>query len=155
MKTKNLILLFGLFLLSTENVKSQTIIGGEIDNFQSDSIKIVLEINSIIGESETILVPVINGKFKQQINIRKPTFVYTKEGSNYVHGLIEPGDHITILYDANNPVKSLKFTGKGSNKFAFSPHFYNLKISINLRSKPHLQDKRNILLTICLSLLTV
>lgn len=110
-----------------------TTISGEIENLKSDSIEIILQINNITRQSEVLVVPVNNGKFTDTLQIVKPVYFYTKEDTNYVSGLIEPGDRITISYDASNSRSTLEFKGKGSEKTSFLNSFVSgLKLDKSL-----------------------
>jgi peroxiredoxin len=100
-----------------------TTISGEIDNLKNDTIKIFLQINDITRQSEVHTIPVKNGKFTDTLQINKPVYFYTKQDTNYVNGLLQPGDRITILYDASIGKPSSRFKGTGSEKTSFINFF--------------------------------
>ena len=112
-----------------------SIISGKIINPISDTLKCVLKINSITLETRTITIIAKNGEFKEALPIAKPTFFYVKDGQNYIHGLIEPGDNILIQYNAADFRNSLSFSGKGREKCVFLNSFYSDRISF--------MDKKN------------
>jgi cytochrome oxidase Cu insertion factor (SCO1/SenC/PrrC family) len=112
-----------------------TTISGEIDNLRNDTIKIILQINSITRQSEVHTIPVKKGQFTDTLQITKPTYFYTHDGSNYVNGLIEPSDRITILYNADSANTTLKFKGTGSEKMSFINSLVRLKLYNRLKEQ--------------------
>lgn len=127
--------LSALFFISMAYGQTRTIISGQISNLKTDTIKILLQINSITRQTETFFVPVVNGRFEKEIQISKPTYLYATDGLNYINGLAEPGDRTNITYDAGNVVTSLKFQGKGSEKFTFLNTFIQYRLSKKLRER--------------------
>lgn len=97
-------------------------------NLNADTLKLVLLKNPIARQSETYSIPLVNKKFSIGLQLSRPTYFYTTDGSNYISGLLEPGDSVVILYDAENITSSLKITGKGSAKIAFANSLSQLKL---------------------------
>lgn len=112
-----------------------TTISGEIHNLNNDTIKIILQINSITRQSEVHKISVSKGRFTDILQITKPTYFYTNDGSNYVSGLIEPGDSITILYNADSINTTLKFKGTGWEKMSFINYLVRLKLFNHLKEQ--------------------
>ena len=128
-----------LLLISLSKItqgQSEAIISGELAN-STDSLKCVLQTDPITYESQTIFILPGNGKFKQEIHVEKPCFLYIKDGSNYIHGLIEPGDNVAIKYNTADLENSLSFEGKGKEKFFFLASFFRE----NIFQKPVFKEK--------------
>lgn len=141
MKKQTFIFLLALFFISNGYGQTHTIISGQISNLKKDSIKILLQINSVTRQTETFFIPVVNGRFEKEIQISKPTYLYVSDGLNYINGIVELGDRTNITYDADNVVPSLKFQGKGSEKFTFLNKFIQYKLSQKLGERVLLAKK--------------
>ena len=124
---KFLILLLSIVCVSIAQGQIATI-SGQIENFKDDTIKLVLQLNNITRRSEIHAIPVNNGRFSDAMQLTKPTYFYLTDGSNYINGLIEPGDRVAILYDAANIKTSLKAKGNGSEKTDFVNSLLQLKL---------------------------
>ncbi len=116
-----------------------TTISGEIGNLKNDTIKIILLIDDITRQSEVHNIPVNGGRFTDTLQITKPTYFYTNDGSNYVGGLIEPGDRITFRYHADSANATLRFKGTGIEKISFmtsfAGYFSGLELSDRLKEQ--------------------
>lgn len=52
-----------------------------------------------------------------------------------INGLLEPGDKTTITYDFDDAKNSLKFYGKGSEKFSFLNRFIQFGLYKQLKER--------------------
>lgn len=104
-------------------------------NLKNDTIKIILQTDNITRRSEVHRVPVYKGRFADTLQITTPTYFYTDDGANYVNGLIEPGDKITIVYNADSANTTLKFKGTGAEKMLFINALIKLKLYTRLKGQ--------------------
>lgn len=100
-----------------------TTISGEIDNLKKDTIQIILFIDNITRKKEVYNIPVNDGRFTGTLQITRPTYFYANDGSNYVGGLIDPGDRIAFRYHADSANTTLQFKGTGAEKMSFINSF--------------------------------
>jgi len=82
-------------------------------------VKAVLILNGITNVSERFILTPVNGSFQMKVSLTGPTYMYLTDGENYIYGMIEPNDDIKIKYDAINIATSMRFEGKGCEKFIF------------------------------------
>lgn len=127
MKRNLLFLLFTVASIPTLHGQT-TIISGQIGNLTNDTIKIIFQIDNITRQRKVHALPVKDGKFADTFQITKPVYFYTNEGSNYVNGLIEPGDRLTILYNADSINTTLKVMGNTNEEMLF----INSLVTLNL-----------------------
>ncbi len=127
MKQHLFFLLIAILYITTICAQT-TVLSVQINYYKSDTIKFVLQRNVIARQFETHLISVTDGKFSDTFHLTQPTYFYTNDGSNYVSGLLEPNDNITISYDAENMKASLKVRGKGSEKTSFVNSLVQLKL---------------------------
>ena len=113
--------------------QKSTVLRGHFVNYIKDTIKCVLLLNSVTGQTQTIKIPVINGVFNQPLVLGKSTYLYITDGENYINGLIEPGDNILIKFDTTNDEHPLSFEGKGKEKFQFINFLHQAKIYNKLK----------------------
>lgn len=78
-------------------------------------------------KSETLRVPVTDGRFEFKFKIDKPTQLSIIDGGNYFNGLIDPGDKVTLKFDTLKHQHALSFEGKGKEKFQFLNSFIKEK----------------------------
>src|SRR4026208_844431 len=135
MKKQTTIVLLSFFLAYTGNGQTNASLSARILNFKKDSLKLVLNLNPITGLSKTIYVPLVNEKFETEIQISSPTYLYVTDGTNYINGLLEPGDKTNITYDFGDAKNSLKFDGKGSEKFSFLNSFIQFGLYKRLQER--------------------
>lgn len=135
MKKQIAIFLSGFFLAYIGYGQTSATISGRIVNFKKDTLKLVLQLNPITRISKTIFVPLLNEKFETAIQISTPTYLYVTDGVNYINGLIEPGDKTNITYDFGDIKNSLKFHGKGSEKFSFLNSFIQFGLYKRLKER--------------------
>ncbi len=109
-----------------------TTISGEIDNLKNDTIEVILPIDQITRQYKIHKIAVNDGRFTHTLPITKPTYFYTNDGSNYVGGLIDPGDRIAFRYHADSAKTTLQFTGTGIEKMSFITSLSGLELSDRL-----------------------
>lgn len=114
---KTFVLLIALGASLNVGAQDSIIVYGTIRNGTRDTVKIVLHENYVLRQQRTFYLPVKNGGFRIGIPLHQPSYFYLNEGSNYVNGMVAPGDEIGISYDANDLKSSLKITGKAKEKF--------------------------------------
>lgn len=126
-------LLFGLafFLIDLTASGQSAVFVASIANPSRDTVNVVVEDNDVIWKSDSYHLPIQNKRYQVRIPVSKPSFFYLKEGSHYVHGLIEPGDSIFIQYDGTKKNETLSFAG--SKKEANT--LYNQFIQFGLRDQ--------------------
>jgi len=106
------------FVFLNASYGQKTVISGSIKNVPDrHSIKCSIITSSVLEDISAVTIPVIEGKFHHQLDIRKTTFLSLGEEKNYYAGFIQPGDSIVISYDAANFINTLSFSGKGNEKF--------------------------------------
>ena len=135
MKKQTTIILLIFFLAYSGYGQTTTSLSARILNFKKDTLKLVLQLNPITRLSKTIYVPLVNKKFETQFEISSPTYLYVTDGTNYINGLLEPGDKTTITYDFADAKTSLKFDGKGSEKFSFINSFIQFGLYKQLKER--------------------
>ena len=132
---KKVLLFLFLGFISFGYGQKHTTLSGQIKNLRKDTIEIVLQINDIVRQSKSIFVPITNGKFKEEIYITNPTYLYIKDGVNYINGLLEPGDSTSVIYDVNEISQSLRFEGKGKEKFSLINSFTQFKLNKKIQDQ--------------------
>jgi peroxiredoxin len=100
---------------------------GEIKNLSKDTITLVLLHDQVTGNMEPFRIAVVNGQFKTNLYVPKAVYFAVSDDRNYTHGLLQPGDDITIRYDFEDKNGTLQITGKGSEKSTFYQRFTTLK----------------------------
>lgn len=105
-----------------------TILSGHLVNFNKDSIKCMLLSSDKMGKTQEIAILVVDGLFKQRLQINNPTYLSLTDGENYINGLIDPGDSVFLKFDISNSENPLMFSGKGKQKFEFLNSFLQAKI---------------------------
>lgn len=135
MKKQISFLLLSVLFCSLSFGQKSTFVRGHLINYTRDTIKCVLLLNSVTGQTQTIKIPVINGLFNQPLEVTKPTYLYITDGENYINGLIESGDNIILTFDATNNENPLSFEGKGKEKFQFLNYFLQAKIYNKLKEQ--------------------
>ena len=103
---------------------------GEIKNLTKDTITLVLLHDQVTGNIQPLRVAVVNGQFKTNIYIPKAVYFAVSDDKNFTHGLLQPGDDITIRYDFEDKTGTLQISGKGSEKSIFYQRFAILKKEI-------------------------
>jgi cytochrome oxidase Cu insertion factor (SCO1/SenC/PrrC family) len=135
MKKQTTIVLLSFFLAYTGNGQINASLSARILNFKKDTLKLVLQLNPITRLTKTIYVPLVNEKFETQVEISSPAYLYVTDGTNYINGLLEPGDKTNITYDFGDAKNSLKFDGKGSEKFSFLNSFIQFALYKRLQER--------------------
>ena len=124
-----------MFTILAANSQQSATVTGAIVGLNNDSLKIVTVIDDITNNRESHNLIAKEGNFQYTLMPDRPTSIYLKQGDNYIYGLIEQGDNITIEYNATEPVGSFNFKGKGSEKFTFINSFIQAKLYNTLRAK--------------------
>jgi len=127
---KKLSFWFVLFMTLSVFAYGQSVaaVSGLIRGLQNDTLKFTLVANNITNNRETYNILVKDGRFLHNFETNRPTSVYIKQGNNFIYGLLEQGDDIKIEYSANDPQVTLKFRGKGSEKFTYINSFVQAKL---------------------------
>lgn len=102
-------------------------IRGEIAHLSKDTISVVLLHDQLTGNIQTLRVAVVNGQFKTNIYVPRAVYFALSDDKNFTHGLVEPGDDITIQYDFEDKPGTLRFSGKGTEKCTFYQRLAILK----------------------------
>lgn len=126
---KVLLSLTCLFTIVSVNAQKHIEVSGTIKNCSKDTIKCVLNENSVIRKSRTYYIPVVNGSFKMSIPLDAPTYIYFVEGSNYVNGIINSGDDINFIYDSKNLDSSLQLSGSAKDKFKWAADYVGARLA--------------------------
>ena len=120
------------FVFLNTGYGQKTKISGSINNLQNGhSIKCSFIPSSLLNDILAITIPVTEGKFSYQLEIKKTTFLSFAEDKNYYAGFVEPGDSIVISYDAANLKNTLLFSGKGNEKFNLLQDINKIRSSLN------------------------
>ncbi|MEJ7830682.1 MAG: TlpA disulfide reductase family protein [Segetibacter sp.] len=126
-------IVFLVFLNASYGQK--TMISGSIKNLPNrHSIKCSFIPGSVLEEISAITIPVIEGKFSRQLDIKKTIFLSFAEENNYYAGFIEPGDSIVISYDAADLKNTLSFSGKGNEKVNLLQSLNKVRSDLNTES---------------------
>ncbi len=126
MKRQGVLILISFIFLNV-SYGQKTIITGNIKNLAAKSIKCNFIPNSVLEKPTAITIQVTEGKFMQELSITRTTFLSLEEGGNYYGGFIQPGDSITISYDAASFKSTLSFFGKGREKFILTDSIMQLR----------------------------
>lgn len=108
----------------------QAMIGGEISNFSKDTISIALLHDQVTNNMQILRIPVVNGRFKTNIYVPQAVYFAVSDDKNYTHGVLQPGDDITIRYNFEDKPGTLQFSGKGAERSTFFQLFAVLKKTI-------------------------
>jgi peroxiredoxin len=124
--------------------QNEVVVYGTIKNAPRDTVKIVLNENTVVRKSRTYYVKLENGSFRQTIPLKQHSYIYLNQGSNYINGFIKPGDDIGIEYDVNDLPNTLTLKGKAKEKFEWAGALVGAKLNALLReqakiakTKPH------------------
>lgn len=101
---------------------------GTIKNCSRDTIKCVVQENSVLRKTSTYYIPVVNGGFKTSISIAKPKYIYIQEENNVAGGIISPGESIGIDYDSKALNSTLTFSGSAKDKFKWAMDYYAVRL---------------------------
>jgi thiol-disulfide isomerase/thioredoxin len=138
MKMQKILLLLSFLIINhIASGQGTAVIVASITNPSKDSIEIKVEENDVIWQSDRYHFVLKDGRYQGNISLKKPSFFWLREGSNYVNGFIEPGDTIVIRYDANKINETLSF--EGSKRTALQ--IYNQLIQYRLRDSLKAQLK--------------
>jgi peroxiredoxin len=119
------ILLFGL---TGTLMARKAIVSGDIRHV-ADSITIRCSFiqQDITEPVSAVTIPVINGKFSYTFDIKGLVFIGFEESGNFYGGFLEPGDSIFLTYDSKDLKNSIRYSGKGKEKFSLCNNINNLK----------------------------
>jgi cytochrome oxidase Cu insertion factor (SCO1/SenC/PrrC family) len=116
------------FTFTTVNAQ-QVLLYGTIKNCSKDTIRCVLQENSVIRKSRTYYIPVVNGDFKISIPVHQPTYLYIQEENNWAGGMVSPGEDIGILYDSKNLNSTLTFLGSAKDKCIWAMEYTGARLA--------------------------
>lgn len=153
MKKMILVVALALFGLTFAHAQGEIVVYGTIKNAKRDTVKIVLNENTVIRQSRTFYVKLENGRFRQTIPLKQHSYIYLNENTNYVNGFIKPGDDIGIEYDADNLQNSLSLKGKAKEKFEWAAALTLAKLNAQLREQQKLRKKSNTRSITCITIL--
>ncbi len=122
-----------VFFLTGIYGQDSFVISGTIKNAAGDTLRCVLNENAVVRQSRTIYISLVNGSFKQTIQLSSPTYIYINDGTNYVNGLISPGEDIHITYDAKDLAASLMLSGSAKTKFEWANAWTSAKLLDKLK----------------------
>ena len=111
--------------------QSQAVLVASISHSSKDTIQVIVEDNNVLWKSDTYNLLRQDDRYMGNLPISKASFFYLKEGANYIHGFIEPGDSLLIRYDAAKKNETLSFDGKKRGVLSL----YNKFIQFKLRDK--------------------
>ncbi len=114
-----------ILLLSVNNITAQhaAIIIGDAPGTGRDSLTIILQHNPTIRQITSYKVPIVQGRFRQVVQLDKPVFCYIKNNERGFNALLEAGDSIHLNYPTQ-PADGLPvLNGKGTEKAAFLMDF--------------------------------
>ena len=116
--TRQAILFFAIIAFTSACYAQKTTISGTIENLpDKHGIKCSLIPGNVLEDISAIIIPVVEGKFSHQLDIKKTTFLSFADETNYYAGFIQPQDSTVISYDAADFKNTLSFSGKGKEKF--------------------------------------
>jgi hypothetical protein len=116
-------------VVATVDAQQQFQLYGTIKNCTKDTIKCVLNENSVIRKSRTYYIPVVNGDFKISIPLSRPTYFYIQEENNWAGGIISPGEDIGIMYDSKAFNSSLTFSGAAKDKCKWAMEYSSARLA--------------------------
>lgn len=141
---KNQFLFYLAIITSSINASGQSVsIKGQILNTTIDSIKVAFLGDGMDKKSVKNSIALINGKFNCNYKIAGPTYFYITDEINYIGGLIEQNDNITIDFNTDDVKNTLKIGGKGSEKVRLSYKINKLNLYRLLVSKTPTALKEN------------
>jgi peroxiredoxin len=107
-------------------------ISGDIKNFNEGRMAWTLMSMNVFERPTTLTVPLNKTSFHQQVNISEITYISISDGTNYVGGFLEPGDSVSIKYDASARDETINFSGRGHDKFKISNSIDNIRSKAKL-----------------------
>ena len=110
--------------------QSYAVISGKILHAGKDSLSFIYNAR---GQGAMVKAPLINDSFYIRLNINSPAHLDITDGVQYISGLIEPTDSITIKADFSSDKMYPKFTGRGKGKFLYNQLYKPLFPLINER----------------------
>lgn len=131
MKIRSILLWICILHSIVANSQTATI-SGEVKNINVGGMALTLMSMDIFERPITLTVPLDKISFNQQLNISELTYINISDGTNYVGGFIEPGDSVLISYDALARNETIKFSGKGHDKFKISNAIDNVRPKVKI-----------------------
>lgn len=92
-------------------------IQAQVRNATEENLQCTVVSNNLTSNPLGIVIPMKDGHFSYQFDVKEATFLNFSDGTNYFGGFVEPGDSILIAYDRLDFANSISYTGKGSEKF--------------------------------------
>ena len=108
--------------------QSQAVLVASISHSSKDTIQVIVEDNNVLWKSDTYNLLRQDDRYMGNLPISKASFFYLKEGANYIHGFIEPGDSLLIRYDAAKKNETLSFDGKKRGVLSLYNKFIQFKL---------------------------
>ncbi|MFT3825218.1 MAG: TlpA disulfide reductase family protein [Chitinophagaceae bacterium] len=120
-----------------------TIITGKIAHPLNDTVKLIITLNDITRQRETITTTLQQGQFAQPITIATTVYLFLTDGTNYINMLVQPGDSIHLEYDAGQPAVSTVFSGRGKEQCIFLRDLALLKMQDRMKEQVILARQTN------------
>lgn len=118
--------LFGFILFSFHlTIFSQNVVlSGEIKNPIDSSVSFIVMRNGLVGERELIDIKLDNtNKFVLKLVVNDLAYIHFHHGNTsgivFRNWIIEAKDSVTMFFDANNFLETLRFEGNNSIKFNY------------------------------------
>ena len=92
----------------------KTVIKGNILEATGEKLTLKVFADKTSNNAEDFQLTVTNGAYAQDIEISQPVTATLSYGSTTFELFIEPGDDISISFNANTPLKNTRFSGKGA-----------------------------------------
>jgi peroxiredoxin len=111
-----LLLLAALLLVNYTFGQGKAIITGKITNPLSDEITVITYPNPLIPEEKETTVALNGNTFKLEIPVTETTLAELVHDNEVVPVYLEPGYSLTLSFNGDKFLKTIKFEGKGANE---------------------------------------
>ncbi|MBB6609608.1 TlpA family protein disulfide reductase [Pontibacter sp. Tf4] len=111
-----LLLLAALLLVYNTFGQNKATLTGKITNPLSDDITVITYPNPLIPEEKETTVALTGNTFKLEIPVTETTLAELVHGNEVVPVYLEPGYSLTLSFNGDKFLKTIKFEGKGANE---------------------------------------
>ncbi|NEM96401.1 TlpA disulfide reductase family protein [Pontibacter burrus] len=115
-RIQSLLLLVALLLVNDTFGQGKTIITGKITNPLSDDITVITYPNPLIPQEKETTVELTGTTFKLEVPVTETTLAELVHGNEVVPVYLEPGYSLTLSFNGDKFLKTIKFEGKGTNE---------------------------------------
>ncbi|WP_242926249.1 TlpA disulfide reductase family protein [Pontibacter vulgaris] len=115
-KVHLLLLLAFLSVASNVSAQSKAILKGKVTNSLADEVILVTRPSQLVPQEAETKATLTKDQFVLEAPVTAPTMSELVHGNESIPVYLEPGFALTVAFDGDNFIKSIKFEGKGANE---------------------------------------